>query len=95
MVSLPVIDNCDDCGACCFSAGIPPFDPEETVSLPPDIMSELVMYQSAGREPGMICAWLNSDRKCSHHKYRPKSCRDFAVGSKMCVSVRQHYGIDH
>ena len=39
-MELPIIDNCDDCGACCMDAGLPPFTGSEIDSLPDEIQHD-------------------------------------------------------
>ena len=38
------------------------------------------------------CFWFDQKtRKCKHHDFRPKVCRDFEIGSKLCHQWRIHY----
>ena len=85
---LPVIDNCDDCGACCMVTPVPPFQPgEETVlNVPPELMKQVSRRVEADEHFEKIpCVWFNGDTKqCRHYEYRPKACRDFEIGSDLC-----------
>jgi Fe-S-cluster containining protein len=49
-------------------------------------------YLVAEGEPDPPCFWLDMNtRLCKHHKYRPRVCRDFAVGGRGCTEWRNHY----
>ena len=93
-MELPVIDTCDDCGACCMDNGLPPFKDGELELLPEDIQGEVALYNAAGRQRGMPCVWLDCNMKCSKYKHRPKVCRDYEVGCHSCRTVRYQFGID-
>ena len=93
-MELPVIDNCDNCGACCMDAGLPPFIGEEIDFLPESIQVELAHYNMTDRGRNMPCVWLDCEMNCSRYEYRPKFCRDYPVGSQSWRRVRCQYGID-
>ncbi|MFK8114679.1 MAG: YkgJ family cysteine cluster protein [Rubripirellula sp.] len=108
MRSLPTINDCGDCGACCMHMGFPPYmgmsegeTPEEFWKvMPDDLKSELLAYMSSYSPPaeGELdgpCVWLDSSTKlCKHHEHRPRVCRDFQVGSQGCLEWRDAYQID-
>ena len=38
------------------------------------------------------CIWLDLDsRRCKHHEFRPRVCRDFEIGSSGCRQWRRYY----
>ena len=94
MPELPVINNCDGCGACCLDVSLPPFTVEELEQLPNEVQVELALYRSAGRERNMICVWLDAGKKCSRYDIRPKACQEYERGSGECRVVRAQYGVD-
>tara|TARA_R110002051_G_scaffold317239_1_gene398209 strand:+ start:297 stop:551 length:255 start_codon:yes stop_codon:yes gene_type:complete len=77
-----------------MDAGIPPFEHEELELLPNNIRVEIDHYRKSGREPKMLCAWVDSDMRCSKYEHRPKLCRDFEVGGRGCRASRLRYGFD-
>jgi Fe-S-cluster containining protein len=49
-------------------------------------------YQPPAGELDGPCIWLDrTSRRCKHHQYRPRVCRDFRVGSRGCQDWREHY----
>jgi Fe-S-cluster containining protein len=106
---LPVIDSCDDCGACCQVVTSPPFQRvfdqsgedswERLKADRPDLLAELLAdYQarraSGGPYFGTPCTWLDPDtRRCRHYEYRPIACRQFEVGGTDCRDARRRAGI--
>lgn len=93
-MNLPVIDDCEDCGACCMTVGVPPFTDSEFADLDDEVQTELSLYRILGRTKGMICAWLNSSRKCDGYSVRPDACRNFERGGDDCLMDRAKYHID-
>jgi Fe-S-cluster containining protein len=93
-MELPVIENCDNCGACCMDAGLPPFSGTEIDALPEHIQIELAHYNMTERSRNMPCVWLDCEMNCSKYEHRPKFCRDYEVGCHSCRTVRYQYGID-
>lgn len=107
--SLPVVTNCDNCGACCTEQGglpvswylgcIPFGDPE---SLPAEVLEGLRAILAefmAGNFPpdGSPCVWFDADtRRCKHYEHRPDTCRDENVtpGNDACLRWRRLKGID-
>lgn len=106
---LPVIDSCDDCGACCQVVTRPPFRThfgesgeatwERLKHDRPDLVAELLADERARRtrgEPsyGTPCLWYDpTTRRCRHYDHRPQACRDFAIGSTDCRDARRRAGI--
>ena len=86
--TLPLIDSCDDCGACCRLTPVPPFQPgEEAVWNVPAWMLEPVQERIRRDEQFELlpCVWLDPDTlRCRHYEYRPQACRDFEIGSLLC-----------
>ena len=38
------------------------------------------------------CIWLDLEtRRCKHHRYRPRVCRDFEVGGRGCRDWREYH----
>ena len=103
--TLPTIDDCQGCGVCCMHMGYPAFltgndqQPAEDAwtRLPDHLRSELqeVIENYQAPEPGQLdgpCVWLDLEtRRCIHHTFRPRVCRDFSVGSRGCIEWREHY----
>ena len=65
--------------------------------LPDDLRAEVQAQMDAYAKPpdGELdgpCIWLNPETMlCSHHEHRPRVCRDFETGSKLCQEWREHY----
>lgn len=81
MITLPVLDCLDNCGACCMKLwrGRPPFMEDEQI---PDIQ----IIETVQDSP---CCWFDLETKrCRHYEQRPKICRDFVVGSDNCLTCR-------
>lgn len=105
--SLPTVDDCQGCGACCLHMGFPSYvqgnelqpAEEHWVSMPEDLKGELLEYiqhyqSPADGELDGACVWFDQqERNCMHHEHRPNVCRDFKVGSKDCVDWREHFGV--
>jgi Fe-S-cluster containining protein len=89
---LPVINSCDNCGACCTGQAALPIhlvsknkdtrlDPVSP--LPPELASELqaiidgYMANNSWPDDGSPCIWYDADtRRCKHYTHRPILCRD-------------------
>lgn len=100
---LPIVENCDDCGACCMDQVSPPFVglddfngvyDVEFAMLPADLKAEYYAYYAPGgpREklpPEAPCYWFDLETKrCKHYEHRPRICRDFAINGKGCKRHR-------
>ncbi|MGI9472127.1 MAG: YkgJ family cysteine cluster protein [Rubripirellula sp.] len=104
-LSLPTVEDCEGCGACCLHMGYPSYltgsahQPPEPhwVSLPDSLRHELEQYAEAYQAPGEgeldgPCVWFDLDtRRCKHHEHRPQVCRDFRIGSQDCLGWRKQY----
>ncbi|QDU37210.1 Flagellin N-methylase [Maioricimonas rarisocia] len=102
--TLPVIENCDDCGACCMTVGTPPFVLDEErdearergVSLPlrAEIQARRRELDATGRRDAP-CLWFDPETlRCRHHEMRPQVCRDYTIGDWHCRFARRREGID-
>ena len=93
-MNLPIIDNCDDCGACCQHVGHPMWfrDEQEWIDLPAEMKGEHIRYLAsiAGSDDyGEPCYWLDeATKKCKHHDLRPAVCKDFEIGGDDCRRIR-------
>ncbi len=63
--------------------------------LPADLKQQWIDYVRKYRSNGDLdgpCFWLDPvTRKCRHHEFRPRVCRDFEIGSPACLQWRSHY----
>lgn len=103
--TLPVVSNCDNCGACCTGQAALPvalvgdgFRMEPVSPLPPELVTELLAIRTRfiadGFPPdGSPCIWYDAEtRRCRHYEHRPTLCRDAVkVGDEAC---RRSLGID-
>ena len=101
---LPVIPDCEGCGVCCMHMGYPAFmhpadqsfDAVYWTAMPEALKRELVEFieryeKPEGQDLDGPCVWFDMEtRRCKHHEYRPRVCRDFEVGSKGCRDWREH-----
>jgi Fe-S-cluster containining protein len=106
---LPIIESCEDCGACCRVVTLPPFrrvfdeGGEEAWERlrwdRPDLRAEFLEVERTRKlagEPsfGSPCLWFDSGLGvCRHYDYRPQACRDFAVGGVDCLGARRRSGV--
>ena len=97
-VTLPVIDCCDDCGACCLQTPVPPFDPGEevargvTAAQQKPILERLAADEQFSDLP---CVWFDvHSRRCRHYEQRPEACRRFEIGSRLCRLSRWDAGLE-
>jgi Fe-S-cluster containining protein len=107
---LPVITSCTGCGACCQVVTAPPFyrdldgrgeDTWERLRWErPDLLAELRDAERArrargGSDYGTPCIWYDpATAHCRHYDYRPRLCREFAVGGVDCRDARRRAGVD-
>jgi Fe-S-cluster containining protein len=96
--SLPLIESCDDCAACCMRTPIPPFQPGEEAQrdVPQSLLQPIQERIAADQHFDLLpCVWLNLEtRRCSHYDLRPQACRDFEINSTLCQLSRWDEGID-
>ncbi len=97
-VSLPVIESCDGCGACCIRTPVPPFEPGEEVAkdVPPDLLKPIHARVAADEHFDLVpCVWFDTQElRCLHYEIRPDACRVFEVGSDACRMSRWDVGVD-
>ena len=92
--------RCEDCGACCREA----FDVIEVKKNDPFARAHrsLLVVRDDGSfdlpRPGGRCPPLAGDGsseapyRCALHAERPRTCRDFAMGSDACLTARRRVG---
>lgn len=109
MTPLPVVENCDACGACCRVVTLPPFrrvfaeEGEEAWERlrwdRPDLRlgfleAEAALKATCGASFGSPCLWYDPESaRCRHHEHRPRACREFAVGGVDCLGARRRSGV--
>jgi Fe-S-cluster containining protein len=107
--TLPVIESCDGCGACCLVVTLPPFRHEFAASGEevwerlkwdrPDLFQALIGEYQARKTNvapsyGTPCLWLDQEtRRCRRYEHRPRACREFALGAQDCRDARRRAGI--
>lgn len=98
MPGLPIIESCDDCGACCMRTPVPPFTPGEEVakSVPADLLQLAADRVAADEHFDLVaCVWFDEEKRaCRHYDLRPDACRAFEVSSDACRMSRWDVGID-
>jgi Fe-S-cluster containining protein len=110
MKPLPVIESCENCGACCQVVTSPPFvrvfdesgeDAWERLKWDrPELVAELLedavlRRKTGGASFGTPCLWYDeTTRRCRHYDYRPSACRTFEVGGIDCRDARRRAGVD-
>jgi len=95
---IRILDNCDDCGACCQSTPVPPFEPGEEAAydVPPEAL-ELIRERIRRDEhlDRLACVWFDSQSlRCRHYEIRPTACRKFEINSDLCRLARWDVGLD-
>ena len=94
---LPVIESCDDCGACCMKTPVPPFEPgEEAVWDVTDVQRKPIEERVAADQhfDDLPCVWFDlNTRRCLHYEQRPEACRRFEIGSDLCRLSRCDIGL--
>lgn len=98
MKPLPIIENCDSCGACCRLTPVPPFYPgEEAVKDVPDELLQPIRERVEADQhfDRLACVWYDSDAdQCMHYDLRPDACRNFELSSDLCRGARWDIGVD-
>jgi Fe-S-cluster containining protein len=106
--ALPLITNCDSCGACCTGQAALPvhlvgthFRSEAVSPLPESLQAELraaieTFQRDGWPADGTPCMWYDAEKKqCKHYEHRPVLCRDeVKVGDEACRRWRRSMGID-
>lgn len=88
--------DCQDCGACCraayHSVEVAPRDP--VVKKQPTFVVDRSTYLEIRRK-GDRCAALEGTTRyhCVIYDDRPKTCRDFTLGSAHCLTARRRVGL--
>ena len=88
--------DCQDCGACCraayHSVEVKPRDP--VVKKQPAFIVDRGTYLEIRRD-GDRCAALQGETRyhCVIYDDRPKTCRDFTLGSAHCLTARRRVGL--
>jgi Fe-S-cluster containining protein len=100
-------DGCG--GSCCRVVTLPPFRrvfaeageeawerlrwdrPELREGL---LAAERAIKASGSPTFGSPCLWLDGETgRCRHHEFRPRACREFAVGGVDCRDARRRNGV--
>jgi uncharacterized protein len=106
--TLPVVKDCNQCGACCTEQAALPIhldsdDPYElpVSPLPAELKAELAatrerFNREGWPQDGSPCIWYDAEKKsCRHYEHRPKLCRDaIKPGDESCRRWRKACGID-
>lgn len=103
MIELPLLESCDNCGACCMITCVPPFVVINGVhegvlrGVPNQLLDEIMPdWHIRLSIPERPCSWLDTETKtCRHYEYRPQACRDFEINSKSCHAIRDYMDIRH
>lgn len=99
---LAILDNCDDCGACCRHIPAPPFvitaSRDETLEkgLPADLREALLpVWEVRLLVAEAACPWFDAERRqCRHYDLRPEACREFEINSPSCRESRRKWGVE-
>ena len=96
---LPVIQNCDSCGACCRTPSLIPvgFQRGWREGVPSEWLTEDARRREMGEYLTLSgCPWLNVESgQCIHYEHRPEICRNTPqVGDEHCRNSRKIHGID-
>lgn len=88
-------DPCFGCGVCCLAFSLPPFDANELVKAPDELMRQINDYARSPRHrDSNPCLWLDLDTaRCKHHEVRPVLCRWFEPGCAACNELRVKAGL--
>ena len=91
----PALD-CQRCGACCRAAyhSVEVGRRDPCVKKQPDFIVDRGSYLEIKRD-GDRCAALQGDRHylCVIYDDRPRTCRDFTLGSAHCLTARRRVGL--
>jgi len=96
-MTLPIIESCNGCGACCQQVNVPPFWDYALERVPQWAVDEIRAHQDSrayngGRE--QPCLWYNiASGQCNRYEIRPAVCREYEIGGKHCLAAREEQGI--
>ncbi|MHC5539598.1 YkgJ family cysteine cluster protein [Singulisphaera rosea] len=106
---LSIIESCEGCGACCRVVTQPPFvrrldgEGEEAWERlrwdHPELLAAILEQererkQSGAPSFGTPCLWFDATLgRCRHYDYRPRACREFALGGVDCHDARRRAGL--
>ena len=98
MKPLPIIENCDSCGACCRLTPVPPFEPGEEAEweVPDEFLQPIRDRVAADQHFDRVaCVWYDAPHdQCKHYEVRPNACRKFEINSDLCRGARLDIGVD-
>ncbi len=96
--------SCGGCGLCCLGIGSPPIyyatyphlqgpHPFRPADLPQHLIDEIdekFLGVFRGQEPPDTCIWHDTTTGlCRNYEWRPQVCRDYDLGGRECLSLRQ------
>jgi len=86
---------CEGCGICCLALSLPPFDVNELLRAPDELLEEVDAYARSPRfRDSNPCLWLDlATGECRHHRVRPVLCRWFEPGCSACNDLRVRAGL--
>ncbi len=86
---------CHNCGICCLTFPLPPYDANELVRASDELLAQIDAYAHSARyRDSNPCLWLDLDSgKCRHHQVRPILCRWFKPGCDACNRLRTKAGL--
>lgn len=98
MTSLPLLESCDGCGACCRHLIVPPFqnrDEWDRLHVPPELIDEfLPLWEVRFYLAEQPCLWYDPETdRCRHYELRPQACREFEINSPSCMACREKWGM--
>ena len=94
----PALD-CQTCGACCRAAygAVEVGRTERFVKRHPELVVDRSSYVEIRRAGDRCAALIGGDAgtkyECTVYADRPKTCRDFTLGSEHCLTARQRVGL--
>ena len=94
-MSTSLHNPCHNCGICCLTFPLPPFDANELLRAPNELMEQIDDYAHGVRyRDTNPCLWLDlGSGKCKHHQVRPVLCRWFVPGCEACNELRNKAGL--
>lgn len=92
-----MVENCDQCAACCKRTPIPPFEPgeESALNVPDEFLEPIRQRVAADQHFDLLpCVWLDpATLRCLHYELRPKACRTFEINGDLCRLSRWDEGL--